>query len=195
MSGRIVLMRHGRPLLEPAGLVSPAGLREWIEAYDRAGVHQPDVPDEARALACGASVIVSSDAARALSSLRALGLEPAFTDTMFREAHLPSGRWPMPLLPAHAWAACFRIRWLLGFHGGGESFIMARERAALAAARLAALAEGGSVLLMGHGLMNRLIGQRLLASGWRGRRAGPRGYWSSAVFERGLVRHVSLTAW
>lgn len=184
MSGRIVLMRHGRPLVASPGLVSPAGLLDWIAAYDGAEVDQQDVPEEARALARSCSVIASSSTLRALSSLRALGVDPHICDALFREAHLPSGRWPLPLLPVQAWALCFRLRWLLGRNDGGESCALARERAGLAAARLVALAGNDSVLLMGHGWMNRLIGRRLLASGWQCRSTQPRGYWSSAVFER-----------
>lgn len=177
-------MRHGRPLLASPGLVSPAGLRNWIEAYERAEVDQQEVPDEARALARTCSVIASSSAPRALSSLRALGLQPSLTDALFREAHLPSGRWCLPLLPVQAWAVCFRLRWLLGLHGGGESWADGRRRAGVAAARLVSLADSGSVLLLGHGWMNRMIGRQLQSDGWRGRRIGSRGYWSGAVFER-----------
>jgi broad specificity phosphatase PhoE len=184
MSQRIILMRHGRPLLQHARLVTPAGLRGWIDAYDRAQVDQGGVPRKVLALARGADLVVSSSAARALSSLRALGLDPDVVDGVFREADLPAGRWPAPLLPVQLWAACFRLRWLMGYHDGGESFAAARLRARDGAARLAALAESGSVLLMGHGLMNRLIARELAACGWQGRRAGPRGYWSSAVYER-----------
>lgn len=190
MSGRIILMRHGRPLIEAPGLVSPAGLQRWIEAYDRAAVEQDNVPPAVQLLARSAGIIISSSATRALSSLQALGIEPAIVDAAFGEARLPSGRWPLPLLPAPAWALWFRTRWLLGLHGGVEPFHACRQRAAGAKSRLIALAERGNVLLMGHGLMNRLIARQLQADGWHGEPAGPRGYWRCAVFEQSPRRTV-----
>jgi broad specificity phosphatase PhoE len=57
-------------------------------------------------------------------------------------------------------------------------------RARGAAQRLIELArERGSVLLVGHGVMNRLIAAALLARGAVGPRRLRSGYWTSGVYE------------
>ena len=82
--------------------------------------------------------------------------------------------------PRH-WNALGRIAWMLGWSRGRESWPAARHRSKLAAARLAELAhDHGSVLLVGHGLLNILIQCALRATGWTG--GGWRSdYWSYVI--------------
>ena len=58
----------------------------------------------------------------------------------------------------------------------------AHERAKVAAARLQSLATKGPVLLLGHGLMNRMIAKHLLKEGWVREKANGNRYWSAAVY-------------
>jgi len=175
-------MRHGRPRLAPDGWISAAAMGDWIAAYDRAEVVDDGVPEACRRLAAAAGCIASSNAPRALSSLRLLERSPALADDLFREAELPYAAWPAPQLPPQAWAALFRLLWLGGYSRGCEPCREARERARRAAGHLRALADAGPVLLLGHGIMNRLIGRELQAAGWRRQGAPGRGYWSFATY-------------
>lgn len=69
--------------------------------------------------------------------------------------------------------------------GRVESAGTARIRAGTAAKRLQSLASDGPVLLVGHGVMNRMIANRLVADGWvRQKRDGSQ-YWSATVYQYG----------
>ncbi|MBU0654534.1 MAG: histidine phosphatase family protein [Gammaproteobacteria bacterium] len=60
------------------------------------------------------------------------------------------------------WVVVLRIAWFAGYAQNGESFPSARQRAQVATQHLTQLAaEHGSVLLVGHGIMNRLLGRAL----------------------------------
>jgi broad specificity phosphatase PhoE len=91
------------------------------------------------------------------------------SDGLFREAGLPYEPVALMRMPPYAWAALFRVLWVFGFQANGESIQAFRERARSAANRLISLAhEHGSVLLAGHGMMNRYIARELLSAGWNG---------------------------
>ena len=183
---RIALVRHGRPMVE----FSPGPsqhLGRWIEAYDRAGI-DPALPPPARVrrIADAAAYTLSSDLPRAVESLRALAPEaPGPAERVFREASLPS----LPSAPIQLdpmlWAGVARMGWFLGWSPGTESVRGARRRARIARHKLSALATAhGSVMLVGHGLMNALIAWELRLAGWRGPLWASGSYWSAAVYRK-----------
>ncbi|WP_231886464.1 hypothetical protein [Methylomonas methanica] len=55
----------------------------------------------------------------------------------------------------------------------------------------------GSVLLVGHGLMNYLIAQQLRANGWHGPAKPGKRFWEYGVYEcravGGLHEHIKLS--
>ncbi len=64
-----------------------------------------------------------------------------------------------------------------------ETIHATRDRAEQAAQTIAELAERhGTVMVVGHGIVNRLVATRLRARGWRGPRVLPSAYWSAATF-------------
>lgn len=173
----IILMRHGQPMLPESGWIAPSGMRRWIDQYNRSEVVADGVPESCLKLAASALYIASSTAPRALSSVRVLGRNVDAADSLFSEAALPTVAWRFPHLPAPLWAAWFRMMWFLGYARGVEPIHAAHCRDDAAAQKLAALAESGSVLLVGHGIMNRLIGDALSARGWVALPATGNGYW------------------
>lgn len=180
----ITLMRHGRPLLAAGGWVHAAGMADWIDGYDAAVVERSEVPPDAQAIASAAHVIVSSTLARAISSAHALGREPDLVEAMFCEAQLPHALWRLVKLPPSLWAVGFRLAWRCGYGNGVATYRDSRRRAALAAQRLIDLSAHGPVLLVGHGIMNRMIGAELKARGWSGDGRQASSYWSCTVFSR-----------
>ena len=180
---QIIIMRHGKPLLEKIGWISPAEMERWIELYNRSEVAIDQATafniDQVRSARC----IVASPARRALSSLKALGYTPQVTDAIFCEAQLPFALWRFPRLPPLFWAAIFRILWFFGYARGAESIKEAKIRARAAARKLASLAEQGPVLFMGHGIINRLIAKELTALGWAGSIEQKCEYWSINVYK------------
>ncbi|PSS58699.1 histidine phosphatase family protein [Pseudomonas sp. BBP2017] len=182
MDKEIILMRHGQPDLIMTGNVSALDMKRWIEHYDLSEIKSHPAPKVSVALAASAKVIVSSTAPRALTSVRALGLQPVVVDEVFCEAQLPHGRWTLPRLSPFTWAFILRILWFCGFSGKVESACEARMRASTAAQRLQSLADEGPVLLLGHGIMNRMIANQLEAAGWMRQQRNGNSYWSATAY-------------
>lgn len=81
------------------------------------------------------------------------------------------------------WVTVFRLCQFFGFARNGESLLAARQRAREASRLLAAMAkQNESVLLVGHGYMNRLIAKQLLASGWQGPKSPGHRYWDFSIY-------------
>jgi len=167
---RIILLRHGRTSLPSWPWIKARELGRWIDAYNTTGIRDISPPDAAMAVAEQCKVIVTSDLLRSIESGRALGFgKPTISDGMFREAGLPYGNATFLKMPTYVWAVMFRMVWAFGFKANGESVQAFRERTRNAANRLISLAhEHGSVLLVGHGLINGYIARELLSAGWRG---------------------------
>ncbi len=85
-----------------------------------------------------------------------------------------------------AWRLLFRSAWFCGLSRHTESIAVSNRRARAAAERLVELAEAhGCVLLIGHGIMNILIGRQLRRLGW----SGPlhlvmRRYWAPSIYRK-----------
>jgi len=180
----IILMRHGQPSLTQVDKVSAFEMKRWIEEYEQSEIVEQSAPQASAELAKSASFIVSSNAPRALTSLRALGLQPNLVDELFREAELPYGSWKRPSLSPFTWVFILRILWLCGFSGRVESNRNAKVRAEAAAQQLQSLANQGVVLLVGHGFMNRMIAKQLKAAGWTRQHSTGSRYWGAMRYQR-----------
>lgn len=180
----IILMRHGKPAFTGFSKVTSLGMAEWISRYDLSDTGSDMPPQSSKILASTALRIISSPLPRALSSLTALEREPDIIDDVFREADLPIFHIPAFKLSPIIWASVFRVMWLCGLSGKAESLGIAKQRAVQAADILVTSAKvsNGPVLLMGHGVMNRLIGRELISLGWKACRRQGNGYWNARVY-------------
>jgi len=180
----IILMRHGRPAFTGSSKVTSHEMADWIAGYDLSDTGN-DIPSESSlAIASSAHRIISSNLPRTLSSLNALGREPECVDEVFREAGLPIFHMPILRLSPTLWAAFFRVMWLLGISRNAEPLEVAKHRAFQAARILVAYAKksNGPVLLMGHGVMNRLIAKELISLGWKKCQRQGKGYWNAGIY-------------
>lgn len=75
--------------------------------------------------------------------------------------------------------------WFLGYsNNNGEPISSARKRAEAAFLILRRMAEvHGSVMLIGHGIINRLVANRLKMDGWRGPRNPRNRYWEFGIYD------------
>ncbi|RDH86840.1 MAG: hypothetical protein DIZ78_08105 [endosymbiont of Escarpia spicata] len=188
---RIVLLRHGKPDVPELGRLRASELRHWIKLYNSAGLKRSQRPsDKAVEIAVGCNAVVCSDLPRSIESAEMLGVEVVdFEASIFREMELPSANWPSPKLPLNVWAVLFRVLWFLGYSSNGESLREARLRALSGASRLEVIAEKhGSVILIGHGFLNRSIAKALLKSGWAGPLDPGKNHWGFGVYERSTAR-------
>ena len=78
----------------------------------------------------------------------------------------------------------FRIMWFCGISRNVEPLGIAKQRAVQAADILVTSVKeaNGPVLLMGHGVMNRLIAKELVSMGWKEYRRLGNGYWSAGIY-------------
>lgn len=84
-----------------------------------------------------------------------------------------------------SWAVMFRLLWLAGYSKNSESLDEAKKRALIAASRLDEISrKHGAVLLMGHGVMNRLIAKALGKQGWVNTKKIQSTHWGYGIFEK-----------
>jgi broad specificity phosphatase PhoE len=183
---RIILARHGRPVLDSRTWISGNELGAWLEAEREAPLDPASRPSaELEQLARAARLVIVSPLRRSRDSAQRLrpAIEPTIEEVV-REAPLPSAFRSSLRLPPAVWAAIARSAWFCGWSPGVERFSEVRRRAAAAARRLQALAtDRGDVLVVGHGLMNTLIAAELRALGWRGARFPSRSHWQFGRYE------------
>jgi len=188
---QIVLMRHGMPSLDLDAIlkqkVSPKKLAQIIADYEVAELAPDTQPDkDAQNIASKCQSVFSSDLSRATQSLQRLGLQDKATvDPVFAESTMPHLKWGWPRMSLFKWFVIFRILWLARFGKNGENITAATERAQICSDKIRAKAAmHGPVLVVGHGIMNRLIARDLEARGWVKNEANGNGYWSFMVFSK-----------
>ncbi|MGK3143233.1 histidine phosphatase family protein [Pantoea sp. C2G6] len=182
----IILMRHGKPDHPATGRLSAQALAAWCEAYDLSAVSDGP-PARSIHIARQAAVVVCSPLPRARSSLSQLGLHPHEIDELFSEVALPLLRASAVQLPTLCWLALLRTLWFCGYAGEAESLRRARSRASAAAEKLIDHSQRGTVLLLGHGIMNKMIARELRKRGWQAEKHASSRHWSSAIYHRPFI--------
>ena len=184
-------MRHGRPEIDLESMkknrvtaMQSGAIIDQYELSDLATDQSP--PVDALDIARQCKIVFNSDLPRSISSVRLLGVSTdAITNAQFRESALPWLSWSWPKLGLFTWCILFRIAWLFGFSKNGEDIGNAKTRALACAGILQKQANSGQpVLLLGHGIMNRLIAKQLKKSGWKQIETNGERYWSFTIFER-----------
>jgi len=162
----ITLMRHGKVHSDRKRKWRMSELRAAVQVYDRSPVERPistalDLTPEI--------LIVCSDLLRSTeSALLAYG-RVDHKDRLFREAELPNlpgfrMKFTAPILIGMA-----RVLWFLGFSGNCESFKSFRTRCDRVAETLIEYHDHpGSLVLVGHGILNRYVARSLLKNGFLG---------------------------
>lgn len=186
----IILMRHGRPLIDleasNAGRVAPVDLGGLIKDYEQTTLRTDEKPTkDAVDMYRGCKAKITSDLPRAIESAEMLApKEPFLRNAIFREAGLPYLGWKWPRLSVFTLLVVFRIAWFLGFSANAESKKHALIRARIGAQELEKLAIAhGSVVLVGHGIMLRLIASELKRRGWASKNKPNNHYWAHQTLE------------
>lgn len=183
----IVLARHGKPDWDEKTPIPGHALAGWVRGRDAAPIDPATLPPaELVQIARSSRVLAASPLRRSLESAEAVapGVVPRI-EPLFQEVFLPTDIRAGLRLRPQVWTSIARSAWYGGWSPGVESFTEARHRAAWAADVLVDLAlTQESVLLVGHGIMNGLIGRRLRHAGWSGPRFRPRRLWAFAVYQQ-----------
>lgn len=184
---KIVILRHGKPVTPPLRKISASAFSEWVHEYNAAGLCPTSQPTEyAKKCADECNAVVCSALPRSIESAKALNDKNiVLSDPIFNEAELPVANWQVMKLSPKIWAVAFRILWLLGYSRNSESFKRAKSRASEAVEKLSEIAlEYESVLLVGHGVYNRILSNKLRRNGWLGPKNPGSNHWEFGVYER-----------
>jgi broad specificity phosphatase PhoE len=178
----IILLRHGKPNVELSGKRSTVDFKQLVTAYAQSGI--ADHPPHDLKGRFTSHYVVSSHLRRSLHSAKKLGCENIhLSDELFAETDIPFFESNIIKLPVIGWLVIFRVMWLFGFNKNGESFVKAKIRAKKAALKLIRLAEENEkVILVGHGVMNRLISRELRLNNWQGPGSPGRKYWEYGCY-------------
>ena len=183
---QIFLVRHGKPAFDDWTPVAGVAFASWVRGYDEAPIDVTVPPPPGlRAQASAMGCIATSTLRRACESAALLAPGRSFVcEPLFAEAGIPSSiHLSLALAPRH-WTFLSRVAWFCGWSRRAESLREARTRAHRAAERLVELArEHGSVMLVGHGVMNTFISRALRRCGWHGPASGS-AFWSVVALQR-----------
>lgn len=184
---RVVLVRHGRSAhIDNVGWIDNAGVHRWRDAYDAAGILDESVPPaDLIAQAASADCIVSSDLTRAIASAERLAPGRALrVSPLLREMALEIPRWVRARWPLSVWEVCIHLHWVARGLRGTIAPLEELTRATDAVSWLAELTrEAPSVVVVTHGAFRRLLGIRLVETGWTAeRRVGGYSNWSAWSF-------------
>ncbi|HEY1962049.1 MAG TPA: histidine phosphatase family protein [Rhizomicrobium sp.] len=184
---RVILIRHGRPHLPIAPRTSHRGFREYIDAYEEAGLDPQDAPpEELQDLVAEIAAVFTSDRRRAQESARAVAPNAELiVDPLFVEAPLASPRIPLLRMKVPKWAVVARVLWYAGYHPAIENYRKAKHRAAQAAGILIRRSRAdGAAALIAHGYFNFLIGRELRRRGFRKSGTHRAMFWNAVVYDR-----------
>lgn len=181
---KIVIVRHGKPDMPGFEKLKACELYKWIDSYNSAGIVQKQPPPvRTMEMVATCKAAVCSDFPRPIQSAEALNVKVLYSESLFREIILPYANWNSLRLSPYTWAVLFRILWSFGYSSNGESLRLSQLRARTGAQKLKQIAaEHGSVLFVGHGLINHFIAKELLSSGWQGPTSPGRKHWAFSVY-------------
>lgn len=184
---KIIILRHGKPVIPSLRKLSASAFSEWVNEYNAAGLSPTSKPTEhAKIHANDCNAIVCSELPRSIESAKAFNNKSiVLSDSIFNEAGLPGANWQVMKLSPKTWAVTFRVLWLLGYSRSSESFKEAKSRATEAVEKLTEIAqEYESVLFVGHGVFNRILANELRRRGWFGPKNPGANHWAFAVYEK-----------
>lgn len=181
---KIILLRHGEPDFRRKWVRSAEEAKLALELYSRSRVTSTN-HDQLTESTPFANVCVSSNLARAIDTAVHLGFENSKQLDLFNESELPCPDSLYLPLPWRVFLIVYRTLWFFGFKKNCPGREKDSERARLASQYLENLASKNLVVvLVGHGIMNRLISAELKNSGWRVSARSGNGYWSSTTLLR-----------
>jgi broad specificity phosphatase PhoE len=183
---RIILVRHGRPAISTSHRTTHREFRDYIDAYEAAGLDPESVPPgELQDLVKELDAVYTSGKPRAQDSAKRLAPNAELiADPLFVEAPLASPRIPLLRMKVPTWAVMARILWHAGYHPEIEDYRRAKHRAVEAADILVARArEDGTAALVAHGYFNLSIGRELRRRGFRKTGAHRVQFWNAVIYD------------
>ncbi|OEH92682.1 histidine phosphatase family protein [Bacillus solimangrovi] len=184
---QISLIRHGKSKCIDNERMTSNEFQDWIKKYDSSGVFEETAyPSKTQSIVGSAQIIITSDLTRSIESAKLLNSNiQVHSNSLFRETELPipnNKYWDIKLSPV-IWATLLRCLWFSGYSSNCESLSSAKNRATKATQLLIKYAnEHSSVVLVGHGFLNKLIAKELKKMGWQSTNRTSYKHWSCSAF-------------
>ena len=163
---QIMVMRHGKPLMNKKKKYSWKEANEFIVAYDSVGV-EPFSADKI-VVPEGIDTIYTSNLGRSINTAEYVsgGKIPLSSDKKFREFEREILPIPHIKMPISFWTITGRIPWIFGT-GKIESLRKAKKRSDEVADFLQAEAlKKKKAVIVAHDFLNRFTGKKLKKDGW-----------------------------
>ena len=182
---KIILLRHGEVDIQNYKNMSSIEFGEWIIEYNNSDIKSDFLQkNDIKKLLNETDILICSTLRRSLLSLETLKKIPFESNALFNEAEIPYSRSNFLRLKAIHWLVIYRILWFLGYSKNAESYKQTKIRAKEATGYLIKLSENNeSVILVGHGIMNKLIQKELLLNKYLERKKTKNKNWDYSVFE------------
>ncbi|MEO0769767.1 MAG: histidine phosphatase family protein [Cyanobacteria bacterium J06649_4] len=182
----ITLIRHGPPAVSLNQWVRGHQFRRFVERYDAAKIERQARPPQAvQRVMAQADWVFASNRPRALHTAELLGVPMSpIVDPQFREIEFPVDFPRHFRFSALTWTVIALTLWRLGYSSKCESFTRAKQRARNAVDMLEGQTQEGSVVLVAHGGINRLIAKELRQRGWQGPRLPRSRHWGCTTYCR-----------
>lgn len=178
----ISLVRHGRSVWKENNRITCKALSEWIKNYDTNGVIKESYyPVETIEQIAKSKLVITSDLVRSIESAKILNPKiEIISNPVFRETELPNplfNFWGLKFSPS-VWLIILRCLWFSGYSRKCESLSEAKKRAIKASEQLIKYAnDQNSIVLVGHGFFNMLLGKELKRNGWKSKEKTNAKHW------------------
>lgn len=182
----ITLFRHACVDIKKYGKISACDFGLWIDEYNTSNIKESvQNRDTIFKILDEADIIFCSELKRSIESVNLFDKSATHINELFNEVELPYASWSFIRLKPSLWLIIFRILWFLGYSKNVESYHSAKKRAKLAAKMLIDLSNNDkNIILMGHGLMNKLIIKELLVCNYTKTRSSGNKNWSYSILSR-----------
>ena len=162
---QIILVRHAEAKIDNPRIYSNQ-IKTFIDKYNSSPIVATDLSNNLKELVENADILLASKLIRTRETLKIFNKEPDYTFEIFNEAELPYSDLTTFKMPAKIWTIFFRIVWLFGYSNHSKSYKEAKIRAEISAEKLIDFTnQHKNILLVGHGVMNRLIVKALQKRG------------------------------
>jgi len=159
---QIILVRHAKVLIHHNQRIPASQMRAWVEQYNQAPIDRTLPEGEVIEHIKTADVVLASSLSRSADSLDMIGVKAAEKNRLFDELDVPSSHGTLIKLSPKTWLVILRLLMLFGIGKNSKTFKVSKDRAKEATDYLLSLAqENQTIVLMGHGGMNWLLGREL----------------------------------
>ena len=179
-------MRHGEVDLRRDKKISAQKFAKWMIDYDDANIKENfSSKDEIKKLFDITNILVCSKLKRSLQSIEVFNKKAYLCDEIFNEAPLPYLSWNFLKLNSKMWLVFLRILWLFSYSKNCKSIQETRKRAKKATQKLIKLSKDKNVpiILIGHGVFNKLIKKELLFLRWKEVKKSNSKNWDYGIFD------------